>query len=377
MLAKSARGRTKVRSTLIGAGSMTKQKRPKIDIGMITSIADRQNVSTDNQQKKKPYKASIPIAQDVEQTANARKASLEDAQLTIDHLQKEIQHRDTDLANEGRLIQKLDPALVFPSAYANRFDAAYSDEKYMTLKKSIAENGQDDPIDVRPLPDNKFEVVAGHRRHRACSELGIPVKALIMPYTDLALVKRMYRENAERADMSPIEEAVWYINCVIPSAFNGDSNAFLQDFDRTRAWLSQRRTMAQIPNDILACFSDPRKLTRDQAYQIGMACKDHLHLKFLMGKLDTIKDTVDNTGIDAAVAEIQKKSPGTKTRKQLESTKTTISVHRDKSGASYVRLGKDKKAGVIRFRVGIDEDFIQHIWKQIPELYDKWSEEKT
>src|SRR6185503_11197588 len=93
------------------------------------------------------------------------------------------------------------------------------DEKLQALKESIRINGQDTPIVVRPAPPGgpiEYEIVAGHRRHAAILQLdqqtegGFPIfarldaKAEDLQYHCL----KMYRENADREDLTPWEYAM-------------------------------------------------------------------------------------------------------------------------------------------------------------------------
>ncbi|MBK7616962.1 MAG: ParB N-terminal domain-containing protein [Burkholderiales bacterium] len=70
--------------------------------------------------------------------------------------------------------QLLDPTLVASSKWANRAPESYSGLPYESLKRDIEEcGGNVQPIKVRGTAD-RYEIVFGHRRHRACLELGIP-----------------------------------------------------------------------------------------------------------------------------------------------------------------------------------------------------------
>ena len=118
----------------------------------------------------------------------------------------------------GMVLLRLDPKQIGRTEFANRHDLSLSsdDPDFRQLKASIKQHGQDTPVRVRPagavgaLP---YELVEGHRRHAACLELdaeqegGFPILArLDAAAADTRdLVLKMYRENAERADLSPYE----------------------------------------------------------------------------------------------------------------------------------------------------------------------------
>lgn len=67
------------------------------------------------------------------------------------------------------------------------------------------------PIVVRPLPNGKFEIVAGERRWRAAQLAGISeISCLVSHYTDEQALQASIIENINRADLNPIEEAQAY-----------------------------------------------------------------------------------------------------------------------------------------------------------------------
>ncbi|HSG95110.1 MAG TPA: ParB N-terminal domain-containing protein, partial [Afifellaceae bacterium] len=98
--------------------------------------------------------------------------------------------------------QRLDPKRIRPSEFANRHPDQFKTAAYETLKRDIAgTEGNVEAILVRPIAGNQahdYEVVFGHRRHRACLELGIPVLALISEVSDAELWIAMFAENLDR-----------------------------------------------------------------------------------------------------------------------------------------------------------------------------------
>lgn len=111
----------------------------------------------------------------------------------------------------GDRVVELDPSLVDGSFVRDRIDANESaDASFDSLAKSIAEQGQQVPILVRPIGDTgRFQVAYGHRRLRAIARLGGKVRAIIRPLSDIELVIAQARENLERRDLSYIEKAMF------------------------------------------------------------------------------------------------------------------------------------------------------------------------
>lgn len=119
----------------------------------------------------------------------------------------------------GEAAVDLDPACVEPSFVADRLDRAREegeaqdgdDPDFRAFVEDIRAHGQLTPILVRPHPERagRHQIAFGHRRWRAARALGRPVKALIRPLDDAALVVAQGQENAQRRDLSFIEKAMF------------------------------------------------------------------------------------------------------------------------------------------------------------------------
>src|SRR5688572_32314276 len=76
------------------------------------------------------------------------------------------------------------------------------------LAESIKSQGVMQPILVRPLADNAFEIIAGERRFRAARLAGLDeVPVLVKAVPDEAAAVMALIENIQREDLNPIEEA--------------------------------------------------------------------------------------------------------------------------------------------------------------------------
>lgn len=83
------------------------------------------------------------------------------------------------------------------------FDA----EKLMELSESIKKYGVLENLLVRPIGQNKYELVAGERRYRAAIEAGLTkVPVTIKQLSDESALQIALIENLQREDLNPIEE---------------------------------------------------------------------------------------------------------------------------------------------------------------------------
>jgi len=87
----------------------------------------------------------------------------------------------------------------------------FNQETLAELAQSIRSSGIIQPIVVRPINENQYEIIAGERRWRAAqiAQL-IEVPCLINSYTDDQALEIATIENVNRVDLNPIEEAKAY-----------------------------------------------------------------------------------------------------------------------------------------------------------------------
>ena len=85
------------------------------------------------------------------------------------------------------------------------------DEAMETLAESVKEQGVLVPILVRRLPDESFEIIAGHRRKRAAELAGLnDIPAISKKMDDDEAVIAMVDSNLQREEILPSEKAFSY-----------------------------------------------------------------------------------------------------------------------------------------------------------------------
>ncbi len=184
--------------------------------------------------------------------------------------------RDRLKEHEGAApTKKIDPKSVLPSRWANRHVDSFSNTAFLRLKQDIEQAGGNvQPILVRPLADHpdQYEIVFGHRRHRACAELGLPVLATIdtESISELELFSVMDRENRERADLSPYEQGTMYRRALDQGLY--PSNRRLADaLGVSHTWVANVLLVADLPPAVLACFSSPLLVHHRHAKMLASA----------------------------------------------------------------------------------------------------------
>lgn len=107
--------------------------------------------------------------------------------------QRELQHLPLDIIQRGKYQPRRD------------MDPVALEE----LARSIRAQGLMQPIVVRPIADNRYEIIAGERRWRACQQAGLErIPTLVRNIPDEAAIAMALIENIQRENLSPIEEAM-------------------------------------------------------------------------------------------------------------------------------------------------------------------------
>lgn len=116
----------------------------------------------------------------------------------------------------------------------------FDEEALEELKTSIREVGFLQPIVVRQLGGEQYELVMGERRWRAAQAIGREtIPAIVRDTRDDAMLRDALLENIHRANLNPLEEAAAY-------------QQLLEEFGATHEELARRigRSRPQISNTI-------------------------------------------------------------------------------------------------------------------------------
>ena len=119
---------------------------------------------------------------------------------------EERQSSENGGATTDTPLRELPVDLIQRGKYQPRRDM--DPESLRELADSIVAQGVMQPIVVRPISDQKFEIIAGERRWRATQLAGLDViPAVIRDVSDQAAIAMALIENIQREDLNPIEEA--------------------------------------------------------------------------------------------------------------------------------------------------------------------------
>lgn len=113
--------------------------------------------------------------------------------------------------SEGNTLEVIPVDYIRPNPYQPR--RVFSEESINELAQSIKQYGLLQPITVRKLSHNYYEIIAGERRWRAVCRAGFThIKAVIQPALDEDSAVIALIENLQRENLHFFEEAEGYLN---------------------------------------------------------------------------------------------------------------------------------------------------------------------
>ena len=123
-------------------------------------------------------------------------------------------------------VQKINISQIIPNPSQPRKN--FRDEELKELSSSIKNQGLIQPIIVKPIIDNQFQIIAGERRWRACQLNGMhEVDCIIKDVDDTNVLEAALIENIQREDLNVIEEANAYKGLIEIKNINNESLAKL------------------------------------------------------------------------------------------------------------------------------------------------------
>lgn len=178
----------------------------------------------------------------------------------------------TEAGQSADSLTSLPIDLIRRGRYQPRRD--FNPESLQELADSIAAQGVVQPIVVRPVDGNQYEIIAGERRWRASQQAGLSeIPVVIRDVNDQAAMAMGLIENIQRDDLNPLEEA-------------GALHRLLNEFELThqeiaRAVGKSRTTVTNLLR-LLELNADVKAMIEDGRIEMG-------HARALLGLKDGLQ----------------------------------------------------------------------------------------
>ncbi len=127
---------------------------------------------------------------------------------------------------DNNTVQKINISQIIPNPLQPRKN--FKEDDLKELSSSIKNQGLIQPIIIKPIDGNQFQIIAGERRWRACQLNGMhEVDCVIKNIDDINVLEAALIENIQREDLNVIEEANAYKGLIDIKGINNEKLAKL------------------------------------------------------------------------------------------------------------------------------------------------------
>lgn len=169
------------------------------------------------------------------------------------------------------------PDMILPNLYQPRkfFDEEAIDE----LAQSIKAYGIIQPLSVRRMSNERYELVAGERRLRAAKKLGLKeVPAIIVDITDKESAAIALLENLQREDLNYMEEAEAYFNLIKEHGYTQEQLA--EVIGKKQSTIANKLRLLKLSHEVRVKLLE-NKLTERHARALLKLPDEALQIKIL------------------------------------------------------------------------------------------------
>lgn len=136
---------------------------------------------------------------------------------------------------------------IRPNPYQPRRN--FNKKSLEELSQSIKAFGVIQPISVRKINENSYELIAGERRLRASQLAQLDtIPAIVVEYRDKESALIALMENLQREDLNFIEEAEGYNNLIVDHGFTQQEIA--EKLGKSQSTIANKLRLLKLPEDI-------------------------------------------------------------------------------------------------------------------------------
>jgi len=155
--------------------------------------------------------------------------------------------------------------------------ANFDEEALIELSESIKQLGIIQPITVRILSENKFQLISGERRLRASKMAGFTkIPAFVRKANDQEMLEFALVENIQREDLNPIEIAITFQRLIEECHLTQDQLS--ERTGKARSSIANYIRLLKLPPEVQAGVRSG-KITMGHAKILTSLSERHLQLK--------------------------------------------------------------------------------------------------
>jgi len=195
----------------------------------------------------------------------------------------------------GRQVGAMIPLeLIEPNAEQPRTSLGNIEE----LAASIREKGVLEPILVRNIGPNRYQIVSGERRFRAATLAGLDeIPAIELDVDDKEMLEIALIENIQRKDLTPFEESEGF--AALQEKFGYTHDKIAQVVGKSRTTITETLLLNEIPDRIRAMCREAGIANKSVLVQIARA-RDEKAMEVLVRRFASGETTREGVRKEAA-----------------------------------------------------------------------------
>jgi len=164
-------------------------------------------------------------------------------------------------------VMQVPVAHIQPNRYQPR--AIFNDEKISELAQTIHTHGMIQPIVLRRIDEENYELIAGERRWRAVQTLEWEtIPAIIRDMNDSQTASVALIENLQREELTVIEEAMAYARLI--ELHELTQEALAQRLGKSQSTIANKMRLLKLPESVQQAIMDKKITERHARALIGV-----------------------------------------------------------------------------------------------------------
>jgi ParB family chromosome partitioning protein len=221
----------------------------------------------------------------------------------------------------------------------------FDENELQDLAASIRQHGIVQPVVVRTIGVNRYEIIAGERRWRAAQLAGFTdVPVIVRDVDDRTALELAIVENVQRSDLNPLEEAMGYEQLIAEHGYT--QNDLGEIIGKSRSHVANSLRLLKLPDPV-------RDMLADGSLSAG-------HARALVSTSDPsgLARTIVSKGLSVRDAErlaqndIKSQGDVLEKRPSAEKDSDTVALERSLSDALGLDVKINHKGGSGQIRIG-------------------------
>lgn len=189
---------------------------------------------------------------------------------------------ETEEKKNSEEVVKIPIEQIIPNRYQPR--TIFDEDKIEELSRTIHTHGVIQPIVVRRLQEDRYEIIAGERRYRAIKKLNwTEVPAIVRDLNDKETASIALIENLQREELTAIEEALAYQQLI--ELHHLTQEALAQRLGKSQSTIANKLRLLKLPKYVQDAILT-REITERHARALISIKEEELQIKIV----DLIKE---------------------------------------------------------------------------------------